>query len=141
MTTIEIINKSGHPLTQARPGDAGCDLRACTATPRQLEPGRRWVVPTGISLALPPGFCGLVLPRSGLARDHGVATTTGVIDSGYRGEISVVLINHGDHAYTIVPGERIAQLVIGPVTVPLFVEVDKLPDSERGASGFGSTGR
>lgn len=138
---IEVVNTSGYPLAPARPGDAGVDLRAQVATPRELAPGSRWALRTGISVAIPPGYVGLVLQRSGLARDHGVATTVGVIDSGYRGEIGVTLINHGQQPYTVVPGERVAQLVIVPCVAPLFAEVDKLPDSERGASGFGSTGR
>ena len=138
---IEIINNTGHPVAPAKPGDAGIDLRAQVATPRTIEPGQRWVVRTGLSLAIPAGHVGLVLPRSGLARDHGVVTITGVIDSGYRGEVCVTLINHGQQPYAVVPGERVAQLVIVPCVVPLFAEVDRLPDSERGASGFGSTGR
>lgn len=138
---IEIINRTGYPVAPANPGDAGVDLRACVETSRHLGPGRYGAVPTGLSVAIPPGFCGLVLPRSGLARNHGVATTIGVIDSGYRGEIQVVLVNQGQRSYAITPGERIAQLVIVPVAVALFAEVDRLPESERGTSGFGSTGR
>lgn len=138
---IEIVNNTGHPVAPAKRGDAGIDLRAQVATPRTIEAGQRWVVRAGLSLAIPAGHVGLVLPRSGLARDHGVASTVGVIDSGYRGEVGVTLINHGQQPYTVVPGERVAQLVIVPCVVPLFAEVDKLPDSERGASGFGSTGR
>lgn len=138
---IECINTSGQPLAHAKPGDAGIDLRAQVATSREMAPGSRWALRTGVSLVIPPGHVGLVLPRSGLARDHGVVTAVGVIDSGYRGEVGVTLINHGQQPYTVVPGERVAQLVIVPCVAAVFAEVDRLPDTERGTSGFGSTGR
>jgi dUTP pyrophosphatase len=122
-------------------GDAGADLRACIGVSRELSPGQRWSVGTGVAVAIPSGFVGLVLPRSGLARNHGVVAAVGVIDSGYRGELGVTLINHGQQSYSVVPGERIAQLVILPVAIAEFVDVERLPDSARGTSGFGSTGR
>lgn len=108
-----------------------------------LAPGERSLVPTGIAVAIPEGFAGLVVPRSGLAARHGigVANGPGLIDAGYRGEVKVILINHGAEPVQIERGERIAQLVIVPVSVTELVEVETLPDSQRGAGGFGSTGR
>jgi dUTP pyrophosphatase len=127
----------------ARAGDAGCDLVA--AADMTLAPaGGRALVPTGIAIAIPEGYAGFVQPRSGLARDHGVTclNTPGLIDSGYRGELKVLLINTDPTvAFEVRRGERIAQLVIQAVEHVRFVEVDELPDSERGAGGFGSTGR
>jgi dUTP pyrophosphatase len=132
----------GLPLpAYAQPGDAGADLRS--AIDLTLAPGERAMVPTGIAIALPDGFAAFVHPRSGLAARHGLSmvNTPGTIDAGYRGEISVLLINH-DHTepITIERGDRIAQLVIQRVEHASFVEVDELPDSLRGAGGFGSTG-
>jgi len=131
----------GLPLPAfARPGDAGLDLRASEAV--TLEPGERRLVPTGLAVAIPEGHAGFVLPRSGLAMQKGVTVLNapGLIDSGYRGEIKVLLINHGALAVGIERGERIAQLVIHPVAQARLVETDRLPDSARGAGGFGSTG-
>lgn len=130
------------PLPEyAQPGDAGADLRS--AVDVTLAPGERAMVPTGIAIALPEGFAAFVHPRSGLAIRHGLSmvNTPGTIDSGYRGEISVLLINH-DPATSIhiERGDRIAQLVIQRVETASFVEVDNLPISLRGAEGFGSTG-
>ncbi len=127
----------------ARPGDAGCDLVA--ADDVVLPPaGGRALVSTGIAVAIPEGHAGFVQPRSGLARDHGVTclNTPGLIDSGYRGELKVLLINTDpSEAFAVRRGERIAQLVVQAVEHVGFVEVDELPDSERGDGGFGSTGR
>lgn len=127
----------------ARPGDAGCDLVA--AADVTLAPGGgRALVSTGIAIAIPEGYAGFVQPRSGLARDHGVTclNTPGLIDSGYRGELKVLLVNTDPtEAFEVRRGERIAQLVVQAVEHVRFVEVDELPDSERGAGGFGSTGR
>ncbi len=124
----------------AKPGDAGLDLRASEAV--TLKPGDRRLVPTGLAVAIPEGHAGLVLPRSGLAMQKGVTVLNapGLIDSGYRGELKVLLINHGAGAVGIERGERIAQLVIQPVAQARLVEVERLPDSARGESGFGSTG-
>jgi dUTP pyrophosphatase len=124
----------------ARPGDAGLDLRA--AEPVMLEPGGRRLVPTGFAVAIPEGHAGFVLPRSGLAMDKGVTVlnSPGLIDSGYRGELKVLLINHGALAVGIERGERIAQLVVQPVAHARLVEGERLPDSARGTGGFGSTG-
>jgi len=125
----------------AKPGDAGLDLRASEAV--TLEPGERRLVPTGLAVAIPEGHAGFVLPRSGLAMEKGVTVLNapGLIDSGYRGELKVLLINHGAEAVGIERGERIAQLVIQPVAPARLVEGERLPDSARGAGGFGSTGR
>jgi dUTP pyrophosphatase len=124
----------------AKPGDAGLDLRASEAV--TLEPGGRGLVPTGLAVAIPEGHAGFVLPRSGLAMHKGVTVLNapGLIDSGYRGELKVVLINHGGEAVGIGRGERIAQLIIQPVAQAHLVEVERLPDSTRGEGGFGSTG-
>ena len=127
----------------ARPGDAGLDLRAA-ADAELPAGGGRALVPTGIAVAIPEGFAGFVQPRSGLARDRGVTclNTPGLIDSGYRGELKVLLVNTDpSEPFTVRRGERIAQLVIQPVTVAVLREVDELPPSERGSGGFGSTGR
>lgn len=124
----------------AREGDAGLDLTAAATV--TLPPSGRHLVPTGLRMAIPAGYAGLVLPRSGLALRMGVTVLNapGLIDSGYRGEIGVLLINHGTEAVTIGRGERIAQLVIQPVARALLVEVRQLGASERGPGGFGSTG-
>ena len=125
----------------AKPGDAGLDLRASEAV--TLESGERRLVPTGLAVAIPEGHAGFVLPRSGLAMQKGVTVLNapGLIDSGYRGELKVLLINHGADAAGIERGERIAQLVIQPTAQARLVEVERLPDSTRGEGGFGSTGR
>ncbi len=127
----------------AREGDAGIDLLASADV--ELAPsGGRALVPTGLAVAIPAGYAGFVQPRSGLALKHGVTclNTPGLIDSGYRGELKVLLVNTDPtEPFLVARGERIAQLVIQRVETVVFVEVDELPDSERGAGGFGSTGR
>jgi len=127
----------------ARDGDAGVDLVARENV--TLEPaGGRALVPTGIAIALPAGYAGFVQPRSGLAFKHGVTclNTPGLIDSGYRGELKVCLINHDpSQPFEVVRGERIAQLVVQAVEQVRFVEHDSLDESERGDKGFGSSGR
>ena len=124
----------------AREGDAGLDLAA--AHDVVLEPHGRALVATGLAVAIPAGFAGLVLPRSGLARAQGVTVlnSPGLVDSGYRGELKVLLVNHGAQPVTLRRGERVAQLVIQRVERAELVEVSELPPSERGAGGFGSTG-
>ncbi|MGA8988128.1 dUTP diphosphatase [Aeromicrobium sp.] len=125
----------------AHPGDAGADL--VTTIDVELAPGARVLVPTGVALALPDGLAGFIHPRSGLALRHGlsIVNTPGTIDAGYRGEIKVLLINHDPHAsVTLSRGDRIAQLVIQQVERVTFVEAETLPDSARGAGGYGSTG-
>jgi dUTP pyrophosphatase len=124
---------------------AGLDLLAAVAetAPLVLAPGRRALVPTGLAIALPQGFEAQVRPRSGLAAKHGVTVlnSPGTIDADYRGEIQVILINHGTEAFTIKRGERIAQMVIAPVVQAELVAVTTLPATDRGNGGFGSTGR
>ena len=125
----------------ARADDAGLDLHAAKTV--ALGPGERALVPTGLAVAIPPGYAGLVLPRSGLALRHGLSmvNTPGLIDAGYRGEVMVLLINHDrETPVTLERGDRIAQLVIQRVERAELVEADELPPSDRGAGGFGSTG-
>jgi len=132
----------GTPPKYARPGDAGADLVAARGV--TLAPGERATIPTGVSIALPDGFVGFVMPRSGLASQHGIGlvNSPGTIDAGYRGEISVVVINtDATTTFVIDTGDRIAQLVIQPVVQARFVPVTELPGSARGADGFGSTGQ
>lgn len=107
-----------------------------------LAAGDRAIVPTGVAVAIPEGHAGLVVPRSGLAARHGIGVVNGpgLIDSGYRGEVAVILVNHGSEPVTLRRGDRIAQLVVTPVATQEMMVVDELPTSERGAGGFGSTG-
>ena len=126
---------------RSHPGVAGCDLYA--ATDVELGPGQRAVIGTGVSIALPAGYAAFVHPRSGLAADHGVTIVNapGTVDAGYRGEIKVIVLNtDGERPVWLRRGDRIAQLVIQRVEIPLFVEVETLPGSQRGSGGHGSTG-
>lgn len=126
---------------QAYAGDAGFDLSACERV--ELAPGERALVPTGLAVAIPDGYAGFVQPRSGLAAKHGISivNTPGLVDSGYRGELMVALLNTDrGETFVVEPGMRIAQLVVVPVPGVELVEMDELPDSEeRGVRGFGST--
>ena len=126
-------------------GSAGMDVRAAVLedAPLTLEPGARELVPTGITMAIPHGYEVQVRPRSGLAVKHGITclNTPGTIDSDYRGEVKVILINLGTEPFVIQRGERIAQLIVAPVTQGLFEIVDSLDETARGTGGFGSTGR
>lgn len=127
---------------RAHAGDAGLDLYACEAA--HLGPGERWSVGTGVAVEIPDGHAGLVLPRSGLARDHGIAlvNSPGLIDAGYRGEVRVLLLNTDPATvFRVEPGERIAQLVITPIALAEPLEVESLTESARGDGGFGSSGR
>ena len=127
----------------ARPGDAGLDLTARTETVLSAGGGRA-LIPTGVAIALPGGYAGLVLPRSGLAAKHGVTclNTPGLVDSGYRGELKVILVNTDpSEDFLVERGSRIAQLVVVSVPEVRLMEVESLPSSERGEQGFGSTGR
>jgi dUTP pyrophosphatase len=121
---------------------AGMDLVAAIDDERTLAPGERALVPTGIALALPAGYEGQIRPRSGLALKHGVtvANSPGTIDADYRGEVQVILLNTGPAAFHVARGMRIAQLVVAPVVRAAWTEVAELPESGRGAGGFGSTG-
>lgn len=127
---------------RAHEGDAGLDLYACEAA--HLGPGERWSVGTGIAIEVPKGHAGIVLPRSGLARAHGIALVNapGLIDAGYRGEVRVLLLNTDPaEVFRVEPGDRIAQLVLAPVVLAEPVAAAELSDSARGDGGFGSSGR
>lgn len=139
---VKRLRPDAHMPTYAHPGDAGCDLRAVEA--HKLGPGERAAVPTGIAVAIPDGWAGLVLPRSGLARRHGIGLVNapGLIDSGYRGELQVLLVNHDPvEAFEIDAGDRIAQLVLVQCAAAEVVESGDLDGTVRGEGGFGSTGR
>ena len=132
---------SGETPAYAHPGDAGADLTAAEAV--VLAPGERATVGTGITVALPDGFVAFVVPRSGLAMRHGltIVNSPGTVDAGYRGEIRITLLNTDPaEPFTIAVGDRIAQLIVMPVSKARFVRVEALPGSHRGDSGFGSTG-
>ncbi|MEQ8734118.1 MAG: dUTP diphosphatase [Rhodospirillaceae bacterium] len=122
---------------------AGMDLYAAIDAPITLDPQEKTMVATGLAIALPSGFEAQVRPRSGLAAKHGVTVlnSPGTIDADYRGEVKVILINHGPEPFVITRGERIAQMLVAPVTRAILDVVDELPETVRGASGFGSTGR
>ncbi len=128
--------------TRAHEGDAGLDLYA--NEPAHIGPGERWSVGTGVAVEIPEGHAGLVLPRSGLAKKHGIAlvNSPGLIDAGYRGEVRALLLNTDPaETFRVEPGDRIAQLVIAPIALAEPVEVESLSDSARGDGGFGSSGR
>ncbi|WP_166404648.1 dUTP diphosphatase [Labedella endophytica] len=139
--SVDVLIIAPEPPSYAHPGDAGADLRAAEAV--RLDPGERALVGTGVSIALPDGFVGFVVPRSGLATKHGITVVNapGTVDAGYRGEIKVTLLNtDARESYDIAVGDRIAQLIVMPVTRARFVPVETLPGSARGAGGFGSSG-
>lgn len=138
---VLIVAEEGFEPIYAQPGDAGADLRS--RIDAVVPANSRVLVPTGVSIALPAGFVGLVHPRSGLAHKHGITVLNapGTVDSGYRGEISVNLFNTSNVDFEIVRGDRIAQLVIQKYEEANFVKVDRLPDSDRGQAGHGSTGK
>jgi len=139
---IRIIAKEGFIPRYHSEAASGADLLACIAEPLILAPGERVLVPTGVSLEIPPGFEGQIRPRSGLAINYGVTTlnSPGTIDADYRGEIKVILINLGQEPFTIRPKDRIAQLVIAPVLKVDFELAEALNQTERATGGFGSTG-
>ena len=134
------LSNTAHYPTYAKYGDAGADLYADEVI--TISPGNRALVRTGIALEIPYGFVGLVHPRSGLAHKHGISVVNapGTVDAGYRGEIFVNLINHGDLPVTFKHNDRIAQLLIQPIETGFFLEVDELSESVRGDGGHGSTG-
>ena len=143
---MQLPHAEGLALPAYQSADAaGLDLLAAVPaeTPLILTPGKYAMVPTGLAIALPRGFEAQVRPRSGLAAKHGVTVlnTPGTVDADYRGEINVILINHGEAPFPIRRGERIAQMVIAPVTQAQLVQVETLSTTDRGAGGFGSTGR
>jgi len=140
---IDIVNKSHHPLpAYATEGSAGMDVRAFLNDPVTLLPGERALIPTGLYIALPQGYECQIRPRSGLAIKHGISlvNSPGTVDSDYRGEIGVIVINHSDKPFTVNDGERICQMVIAPYTRVGWTQVESLDETERGAGGFGHSG-
>ena len=143
MVKIKIVNRGSQQLpAYATPESAGMDLRANVADPVVLRPLERRIIPTGLYMALPPGYEAQVRPRSGLAFKHGITVlnSPGTIDSDYRGELGVLLVNLSNEDFTIQAGERIAQMVIARHEQGEFVEVEELDDTERGVGGYGHTG-
>jgi dUTP pyrophosphatase len=138
---VLIVAQEGFMPTYAQPGDAGADLRSRIAT--TVPAMGRTLVPTGVSVALPDGYVALVHPRSGLAHKHGITVlnTPGTVDAGYRGEIAVNLYNTTDQDFEVQVGDRIAQVVFQQVERAHFIHVEKLPESDRGEGGHGSTGK
>jgi dUTP pyrophosphatase len=139
---FQMLNDRAMLPDRAHPGDAGLDLHASEAA--HIGPGERWQVGTGVAVEIPEGHAGLVLPRSGMARRHGISVVNspGLIDSGYRGEIMVLLLNNDPaEVFRIEPGDRIAQLVVVPVAPAEPGQAESLSASERAESGFGSSGR
>ncbi|MFN8162039.1 MAG: dUTP diphosphatase [Solirubrobacterales bacterium] len=139
---FQLLREGARLPTRAHEGDAGLDLYACE--PAHIGPGERWGVATGLAVEIPEGHAGLVLPRSGLASDHGVglANAPGLIDSGYRGEVRVLLLNNDPaEVFRVEPGDRIAQLVVVPVAPVEPTAAPELAGTARGEGGFGSTGR
>jgi dUTP pyrophosphatase len=140
---VQLLHPDARAPERTRPGDAGYDLRCVQDF--ALDPGERKLVPTGVAIALPAGIAGLVVPRSGLAVKHGVSVVNGpgLVDPNYRGELRVVLVNLGAERYEARAGDRIAQLLLVPFVAPELQVVDELPGAgdDRGANGFGSSGR
>lgn len=137
----EVLIQADDVPVYAHPGDAGADLRSAESL--TLQPGARALIGTGVSIALPDGYAAFIVPRSGLAAKHGitVVNSPGTVDAGYRGEIKVTLLNtDASTPFEIAAGDRIAQMIIMPVTRATFIPVDALPGSARGEGGFGSTG-
>jgi len=140
---VRLPHAEGLPLPgYATPGAAGMDLLAAVTAPVTIPPGGRALVPTGLRIALPPGHELQVRPRSGLALKHGIllANSPGTIDEDYRGEVQIIVLNAGTEAFTVERGMRIAQAVLAPVVRAAWREVSDLPETSRGAGGFGSTG-
>jgi len=139
--SVEVLISSAQVPEYSHPGDAGADLLASEAV--DLQPGQRVTVGTGVSIALPDGYVAFVVPRSGLASKHGITivNSPGTVDAGYRGEIRVTLLNTDSSvAYSVAIGDRIAQIIVMPVSRARFIPFQRLPGSARGESGFGSTG-
>ena len=140
---VKVVNLSSHELPKYSTNEsAGLDLRAELQSPITLEPGQRRLIPTGLKIALPTGYEAQVRPRSGLAYKHGITVlnSPGTIDADYRGDVGVILINHGSESFTIENGERIAQLIIATFIQIDWDEVLDLSSTSRGEGGFGSTG-
>lgn len=144
MTMLKVKRLRANAVLPARQTKqaAGFDLAACLDSPVSLEPGQRLAIPTGLAFEIAPGYEGQVRPRSGLALNHGVTVLNapGTIDADYRGEVQVLLINHGSESVTFKHGDRVAQFLLGPVTIPEMQEVTMLSATSRGGGGFGSTG-
>lgn len=140
---VKKLNKKAFLPTYGSAGAAGADLYACLDETVVIQPGETAWIPTGIALEVPKGYAGLVYARSSMGAKRGLAPANkvGVIDSDYRGEIRVVLLNHSKHVQSVEHGERVAQFLITPVLTPSYVETDALTDTGRGAGGFGSTGK
>ena len=140
---VRRLRADAAPPAYGTSGAAGLDLTAALDGPLRLAPGARAAVPTGLAVAIPTGYEGQVRPRSGLAAEHAVTVLNapGTIDEDYRGEVRVLLVNLGDHDYVVRSGDRVAQLVVAPVTRVTVEVVSALADTERGEGGFGSTGR
>ena len=139
--SVDVLITAAVPPAYSHPGDAGADLVAAEAV--ELAPGERATVGTGVSIALPDGYAAFVVPRSGLAAKHGITivNSPGTVDAGYRGEIRITLLNtDAESPFPIEVGDRIAQLIVMPVSRARFIPVETLPGSHRGESGFGSTG-
>ena len=143
MISVKKLRENAYLPHYGSPEAAGADLYACLDADVVIGPGETAWIPTGLAMELPVGYAGLVYARSGLATKQGLAPANkvGVIDSDYRGEVTVVLFNHGKTAQTVRSGDRIAQLVVTPVFTPGFREVERLSDTVRGEGGFGSTGK
>lgn len=140
---VKVVNRSKNPLPQYQTeGSAGMDLRASTESAITLKPGERALIPTGISIAIPEGYEAQVRPRSGLALKYGISccNTPGTIDSDYRGEIGVILINHGSEDFTVNNGDRIAQIVFNKTEQAVWVETTTLDATERNSGGYGHSG-
>ena len=141
---IQIVNRSNNPLPEfATVDSAGMDLRAHLKAPVTLQPGERRLIPTGLHIALPQGLEAQVRPRSGLAYKHGITVlnSPGTIDADYRGDVGVILINHGQEAFEVAPGDRIAQLVVARYERFDWTPVESLDETSRGAGGFGHSGQ
>ena len=145
MAVIHVKKLSPNAIlpTYGSAGAAAADLYACLEEPVTIAPGETVFIPTGLSVEIPAGCAGLIYARSSMGAKRGLAPANkvGVIDSDYRGEIKVVLLNHSGAEQTVAPGERIAQMIITPVLTPAYEEVDELTDTDRGTGGFGSTGK
>jgi dUTP pyrophosphatase len=133
------ISGAGFSPEYSSPGAAGADLRANCAL--SIPPGGRAAVPIDLQVEIPAGFVGLIWPRSGLAVRNGIDTLAGVVDADFRGDVRVVLVNHGDEPFEIVAGDRVAQLLVQPVAHAVFARAESLSETARGAGGFGSTGQ
>lgn len=138
--SVKLLNSRAKLPKRQTEGSSGFDLEACIEEPIELPRNEHIKIPTGLAFAIPVGYEGQIRPRSGLSLKYGVLTAFGTIDSDYRGEFLVVLYNHGAPRFVIEPGMRIAQLVICPVVYPELIESYELPNTNRGSSGFGSTG-